>query len=483
MRRTVENLKSFLLIVLGVSMLMLWTGYIYIQFDPAEAKASRLDGSFWIFTDDSQHYETVTDEKYFRPISVSLVLSGKGYTSSFAPELTNILYNDCIPLITEVLSSEYVCEGSTREQWDKALSGSDFILVEYASQLAYSYVAEFLHVEGELCSGEQCYTEKLLLYNDSRNTLTALSVDSSGNVFSFTRNSSDAPSIIYDFNSNNLAAYTVNKGFIPFSFNKSASGVKAVEELPSEYKLLHTAPSLPSVSVSTPLQIVIDGLFESESTTYFDLIGDDALSKILRAFEINPNIVGYYSDKNSGLYFVGEEMHLVVSPDGRVIYSVTDKSRPVLTVPSLLDTTRADFTSDEILTAATVFMSRLPSEVLGGDSVPMLKNVSYSSVEREITFTFSYYYMLTELTQGNGSSAINLTFNENGLLKADFVPVSVTAAEGDTSVEKGLLTTDIVPFYATKLAPSGFTSLRPIYTFNEFGETVTPYWAVGGYKK
>lgn len=483
MRRAVENLKSFLLIVLGISMLVLWTGYIYIQFDPAEAKASRLDSSFWIFTDDSQHFETVADESYFRPLSVSLILSGKGYTSAFDPQLTDTLYNDCIPLITEVLSSEYVCEKASPEQWDKALSGSDFILVEYASQLAYSYVAEFLHIEGELCSGEQCYVEKFLLYNDSRNTLTALSADSSGNVFSFTRDSLDTPSIIYDFNSNNLAAYTVNKGFIPFDFNKNVNGTKTVENLPSEYKLLQSAPSLPSVSVATPLQNVIDGLFESESTTYFDLIGDEALSKILRAFEINPNIVGYYSDKDSGLYFVGEEMHLVVSPKGRVTYSVTDKSRPVLTMPSLLDTTRADFTSDEILTAATVFMSKLPLEILGGDSAPMLKGVSYSSAEREMTFTFGYYYMLTELSQANGGSEITLTFNKNGLLKADFVPITVSKAEGDASTENGLLTTDIVPFYAAKLAPSGFSSLRPMYTFNEFGETVTPYWAAGGYTK
>jgi hypothetical protein len=91
--------------------------------------------------------------------------------------------------------------------------------------------------------------------------------------------------------------------------------------------------------------------------------------------------------------------------------------------------------------------------------------------------------MLTELSQANGGSEITLTFNKNGLLKADFVPITVSKAEGDASTENGLLTTDIVPFYAAKLAPSGFSSLRPMYTFNEFGETVTPYWAAGGYTK
>lgn len=474
MRRLTENIKSLVLIILGISIPVLWTAYIYMQFDPTEAKSPQLENSFWIFTDDAQHSETVTDDAFFKPLSVSLILAGTGYTSAYNPELTDVLYDNCNPLINEVFSSSYVCKTADRSDWENALSNKDFILIEYPEQLPYTYIAEFSHTNKGFCDGEMCYTKKLMLFNDDKSILTALSADSNGNVYSFTRNTSESPALRYDFNSNNLAAYTVNKGFIEFVFNNGS-----FDSLPSDYKLLLSPPSLPSIMVETPLQYVIDGIFSENAISYLELIEHKTMSQIFNIFEINPHIAGYYSDPNSGLYLVGENTRLTLYPNGKMSYSVTDKNNPTISIATLLNTTRTDFTSVEKLTAATVFVSKLSADMLGGDATPVLDRVSYSPENGEITFTFGYYYLMTEVLYNGKNNAISLTFNDYGLLSADFLPLHVSPAEDVTIAEENILTTDTLPDFAAQLL-DGQSELQPIYEFDSFKNTVTPYWAAGG---
>ena len=238
-------------------------------------------------------------------------------------------------------------------------------------------------------------------------------------------------------------------------------------------------PSLPSITVKTPLENILGGVFGENTITYLDLIEDKTLSEIFGIFNVNPNIAGYYSDPHSGLYFVGENMHLIISPDGKVSYSVTDKTTPTITTASLLDTTRTDFTSDEILTAATVFVSGFSAETLGGEAVPILQSVSYSSTSKEITFSFGYYYNLTGVYRNGENKAISVTFNNNGLLRTEFLPLTVSSTEISGNSETDLLTADTLPYFAAQLLDTP-SVLQPIYRFDTFDATVTPYWAAGG---
>ena len=268
MRKAGELLKSIILVLSGISMLILWTGYIYLQFDRTSENKATLQRTFWAFTDSTKAPSEITpDSTFFSPRSVSLILSGKGYSSAYNTELTKTLYDSASPVIIEIFSSSYQCIRVENDQWIKALAEEDAILIEYSSQLPYTTIAQFFKKSDEYCMGELCYVEKLLLFSKDSNTPSAVAINQKGEVYSFTKRSSDT-SFVYDFNSNNLAAYTINKGFIPFEFNLTAENKKRFEHLPYEYKLLESAPSLSPVTVSNPLMNVLKNVFEEKDSTY-----------------------------------------------------------------------------------------------------------------------------------------------------------------------------------------------------------------------
>ncbi len=483
MRKFIEAVKSILLIFLAFAMLALWTGYVYIQFDKNDNVEASLDKDFWVFSQtEHAHFETAPDSSFFTPRSISLILSGNGYTSAYSTQLTSILYNDCTTLLKEIFSSPYVCERATLSEWEKALDKKDAILIEFSAQLPYTVVANFLEQNGNFCEGELCYIEKILLYSDSADTPCAISIDSTQNVHTFTWHGVDSPSFVYDFNSNNLAAYTVNEGFIPFEFNKKSDGSKTVENLPSEYKLLSSPPSLPAISVTSPIYDTLATVFEGGNITYLELVNETALASIFEIFEINPHIVGYYSDPDSGLTFVGEDMRLEIEKSGTVQYTVIDKSSVPITAESLLNTARKSFDTYELLAAATSFISRIPDSISGGEASLNLYNIGYSSESDEMSFSFVYQYRTSDVVYAQKKQSVVLVFNSKGLVRAQLTPMNVSLFEGNAQISDELIATDIVPALAARMSDGSSPVLEPVYSFEKYGETVVPFWATGGQK-
>lgn len=474
MYKLIETLKSLLVTFLVVSMLVLWTAYIYIRFDRADTDVAELENDFWIYSDTAAaHIETVADDSFFSPLCVTLMLSGEGYTSAFDYTLTDVLYKEYEALLNEIFSSAYHCTEATEEDWQRALS-LDGVMIEYTGELPYTAIAEFWQKDSGYCTGDVCLIERLILFSDSSNALRAISSDSKGGFFSFSLSDGNTPSLIYDFNSNNIAAYTVNEGLIPFEFNLK-NGNKAYTALPAEYKLLSVAPRLPDLEANTPLQDTLNSVVNEAETPYLELIADETLSAVLDAFDINPNVTGYYSDADSGLNFVGENMRLAVTPDGTVSYFIADGSLPHITCSSLLDTARTDFTSSEILTAATVFLARLPKKIIGGDAQLLLNNVSYSAKDGRFTFTFGYFYRLSRLQVLGRASAVSLTFNSDGLISARLLPLTVSVSERSAEIRPDRLTTDILPETALKIA-APLSAPEPVYLIEGFNGITAPFW-------
>lgn len=476
MRKVIEFTKSIILVLLALSILLLWTQYISLQFDKTgDAATPTLDNDFWIFTDGTHApLDTALDSAYLSPVAVSILISGNGYTSAFNEELTHALYQNYIPLMNEVFSAYYKCESTTFDAWQKALDSPDSVLIEYPSALPYTTISLFSGKDDNFCTGEICFVEKLLLFSDETNKLTAISVDNLGNVYSFTQEDEEHQSIIYDFNSNNLAAYTINKGLIPFDFNGKTENIK---NIPYEYKLLKDSPKLQKISGENPFSSITENVFSTPEVPYLELVSEENLAFLLDAFEVNPNIVRYYSDTVNGMVFVGTEMHLVLSPEGEVEYSVTDEDTNVpITSASILNTERINFTTDEILTAATSFLSKFPREILGGDARLFLKNISYSSDTEEFTYSFGYYYSLAEITGKKLGDDIVLVFNSRGLIEATIRPITFTPTD-DASNTSSSLSSSILPSFAASIADGDSVVLSPVYEFKALGDAIEPVWA------
>ncbi|MBE6701659.1 MAG: hypothetical protein E7582_07230 [Ruminococcaceae bacterium] len=481
MMKIIELIKTLIIVVLSLSMLYLWISYIDLQFDQSQRDTheATIDRNFWIFTDETRSLsDVVADEEYFLPSSVSLVLSGKGYTSAYNEELTSTLYSSYSPLITEIFSSAYICKKENLNVWEKALLSEDAILIEYCAPLPYSTIALFSGRKDNYCLGQMCFVKALLLFSDDSNNLTALSLDSDSNVFSYKWENEDTHGMIYDFNSNNLAAYTVNKGFIDFDFNQNSSKTRTSKKLPSEYKMLTSVPKLDTIKVENPLTDLLNNVFASEDDTYLTLLKEEKIAELIDIFEINPNVMGYYSDSESGIFMVGHDISLIVSPQGTVEYSATDASTLPITVSELLGTARTDFTSDEILAAATAFINEFPDGFITNGAKLILKGTRYSPEKDEMMFDFGYYYQLCEIVGQNLNCGVSLTFNSKGLVKAVITPISAEKTSDNNSSSIEHLGVSITPSVAIKLIDEEkVDDLAPVYFVSDYKTSVLPAWA------
>ncbi len=468
-----KKIATLIIFILAFVMLALWINYISLRFD-VEQDTPKLDSEYWIFSGTTDaNVDVVADEYFFSPLSVSLVLSGEGHTSAYNPELTNILYENHKPLIREVLSSSYVCTTANTTLWNDALKGENFVMIDYPTSFPYTVIALFCEKNDNFPEGEVTRIKSLLLFSDERGNLTALSKDGDGKVFSYTLKDPSSPNIVYDFNSNNLAAYTVNKGFTDFVFNFKLKDGQKNENLPPEYKLLSFSPSLEAVTAKFTLDDIPLKLSSYQSTQPLDFDTDAVLASLFDVFEINPNIVGYYSDPVSGSFFVGQEMTLFIDTDGAVEYSATEKDNAPVTVASLLNSERNSFSTNELITAATAFLGKLPTSLIGDGALPILDGISYSKLKGETTLRFSYYYKLSEVLKSGEKAGFTLTFSDSALIKATFLPLIFTPSDNVTNSTEYIdmsLTPDVV---SQILNSNG--DFAPVYNITE-DESVLPLW-------
>lgn len=468
-----KKIATFIIFILAFVMLTLWTQYISLRFD-VEKDAPKLDSEYWVFTGTTDaNVDVVADEYFFSPLSVSLILDGEGHTSAYNPELTAVLYKNHVPLIKEVLSSSYVCSPADISLWNNALKAKDSIMIEYPAAFPYTVISLFCEKHDSFPEGNITKIKSLLLFSDEKGNLSALSKDDDEKVFSYTLKDPSSPSIVYDFNSNNLAAYTVNKGFTDFIFNFNLKDSQKNEKLPSEYKLLSSSPKLKGVKSELPLKDITSTISMQENTRISDFDANAALSALFDVFEINPNIIGYYSDPVSGSFFVGQEMTLSIDVSGAVEYSATEKSNAPVTVASLLNSERNSFTTNELITAATAFLGKLPTSLIGEGAIPLLDGVHYSKENGETTLRFSYYYSLAEVLQNGEKEGFTLTFSSNALINAEFTPLILTEEAFELS-ENEYLDMSLTPDVALKMLNND-GEFAPVYNITE-DKYVLPLW-------
>ncbi len=478
MKKAMNKLLTVIVFLLAFSMLVLWINYITLRFDKnTKNNSAVLDGNFWIFTGTSHSStDAVADEYFFSPLSVSLILSSEGYTSAYNERLTQILYDGHKHLLNEVFSSSYVCAPSDEESWNEVLKISDGVFIDYPAPLPFTIISLFNGKTDSFAVGDACNVKSVMLYNNANNELSAMAKDGRGGIYSFKlKEDSESPSLVYDFNSNNLAAYTVNKGFTQFIFNNNAKESQKSEKLEEEYKILSSAPSLTAIITESPLQNAFDMAFSEEENSYLELVSEKALSSILTAFEINPNIVGYYSDPSYGLFFVGDKITLSITPSGVIEYASTDKDSVSLSVASLLNSEKTSFTANEYLTAATTFLGRFPTSMTGGDATPVLCDIFYSPKTREFSFEFIYHFNLCEILENEKNAKITLTFSKNGLSYARIQSLNVIDSEALPESEGKYLDMSMTPMVVSKMLIHG-GEFAPVYNYGSYGETVIPLW-------
>ncbi len=488
MKKFIEPTKSVIIVFLIFSMLFLWTKNMQLHFlsDTASDDKVTLSPDFWIFTDTTNApSKTVANPDYFSAASITLSAGEKTFTSATNKELTKSLWEQEFPLIKEVFSSSYVCEKSSFDQWNQALSGGSFILIDFPGALPYTLICAFDNKTSNFAQGEMCAVKNLLLYPDENNVVCALSHDGNNNFHSFKTTLDKTSALIYDFNSNNLAAYTVNKGFIDVSFNIDSTLSDMGVSLPIHHKILSSSPNLEPIHIENSVSSLFEKFYSSEKTSNLNLVSDENITSLLERFEINPSTVGVYTDANSRLIFINSATRLAAGKNGIIEYAVSAESEPSVTIASLLESERTQFASFEYLAAATAFLDLFKKDFIGEDTDLLLETVDYKN--EKTTFTFGYYSNLCKVQSEENTAFAELVFDSKGLVEAVIAPLKITDAKSDLLTETALIKANVEEKLALSLVSgtkgAELTDFCPVYIYENHNKSVYPVWAAIGERK
>ncbi len=483
MKKTIENAKSVTIALLVISMLFLWTKNMQLHFlsdTTSESDTVTLNSDFWIFTDSTDVQSKITaDPDYFSPLAVTLVANGRAYSSTANKDLTATLWENELPLVLEIFSSSYRCTPATPEEWENALLKNSFILIDFAGALPYSTLCAFNGKTSDYAQGDFCLVESLLLYPDENDVVSALTHDDKGGVYSFKTTLDKASALIYNFNSNNLTAYTVNTGFTEISFTASAPKDESGILLPAHHKILSSTPSLSPVHIENTVSSFFDSFLSAREKSNLDLVSNEKISALLGAFDINPTTVGVYTDANSRLIFINPDTRLVLSQKGVIEYAVSNEGEAKITLSSLLESERTQFSSAELLAAATAFVNSFKNEFIGEDAELLLENISYSDGKTE--FSFGYYNNLCPVRNTADNSQITIVFDSRGLIEAYITPLVISDAREEFLEEPSLVKANVKESLAltlVSLKPSSvLRNFYPTYLYSSHNTSVYPIWA------
>lgn len=486
-QKFIERLKNVILIFLFLSMLFLLFSYIDIKikkrgtYDSKELPEEYL----WVFSGGDKAEAMSADKNMLLPKSVMLMVDYSGFAAVGNNQLVSTLYSDLSAPLESIFSDSYICRTASHSDWQNVLHLKDFVMIDYGRPVLYPAISLFLgKSSNEICGGDIKYIEKLILFSDTFGSLKAISKNHDGTYSAFAPTRQSEELARYDFNSHNLAAYTVNTGFVKFSFNSSFELEKAGVSLPSDYPIYEKNLTLKNIEVSNPLSFLENTAFLNNAENIIPK--EDTFTNLLSSFNVNPNISGVYSDGSSKLIFVNEYMRLETSADGSVVYTASDISddERAINIENLIGVSKSRYNFDETVTAASSFISKL-FHALNIQCIPSLYTLS-----REGDMLCAEFYYLYEGTKVVSSVfkeeyAARLVFDVNKLVRADINLINITEPDIEYTAPTEVLTvnSNIIQKAAFDLYLSKFPStidnpvlaVDNIITLSDF----TPVYFVG----
>ena len=478
MKKAIETIKTVIIAILVFFMLILWTQNMQLRFSHNTVNASKtveLDSSFWIFTDSTnEHSEITADPSYISPTSVTLVVDYNPYTSATNHELTQTLWESYIPLFNEIFSPSYICEKSDFSQWEAVLSMQDLIVIDFPSGIPYTTICAFLDKTFSQPGGEFCSIKTLALYPDKNDSVAALCNDGQGGIFSFSVFTTESsPALIYDFNSNNLTAYTVNEGLIPATLASSSENLDNLI-LPPHHEILEKSPCLENIVVENTVSSLFNNVHSSDNTTNLALISNPIIVSMLEIFNINPSTVGVYTDASSRLIFINSDTRIALDPDGIIEYAVSRQGEAQILTSSLLESERSQFSSFEQIAAVTEFLNFFKGDFIGENTELLLEKISFSGGKTE--YTFGYYYDLCKVSSAFEKTEVRIIFDSKGLVEAHIIPLKITAA--DTKDANVNIPERIAFSFIDKQTYGSINDFTPVYRYVSYDKETAPTWAV-----
>ncbi len=456
MKRKIGNIILNLIITaLVISMLSLMLLYTESRTAANSSDKEPFD-KLWIVGDYDDTSFSVFNSSLCTPELIAYKQEGSEAGALIADEeMISTLYSVLSDTVLDVFGEKSVCVSQDVDYISavrELISAQSYILYEYSADIPFPYIYALASKQSTVdtstrASGRSVYISRLALIlskaDDGSTIYSALAFDSRGNAFRFKRED-DLPYVLPSSDMIHLDAYST-------SFDKAEFVANLKEDNMLSAELIHS-----SISYS-PLQKI-------QSTSFLGL-NDEAMSaEFILLFELNPEKLNSYVERDGTTVFIGTDERITVSPDNMIRYSSSNEYMPLNKILGYTPGKKGSYTLFDMLKATDILINRFcsayPSHI-GKNASIKLTGVYRDSVSDCPVFEYSYFYNGIRIDL---PCAFRFSFTADGIKELTVNAVGFTMLS-----DKQVTLSKNTVFNRVSSKLDGNISLRPVYTPDKNG--------------
>ena len=322
-------------------------------------------------------------------------------------ELTSTVYSVLSDMIIDIFGADSVCisEGIEYSSAVRTVTDSDsYIFFEYSADIPFPYIYAFSSaqssVDKSMCANGAVYISKiafLLEENENGNTsYICYAFDSENNAYMF-EHADGSPYTLQTSDKIHLDAYYESIDNAEFLANTDIDSTDS-DSLEFIYGTLSYSP-----------------IQSSNSISFLSLDNGDASAAFLELFELNPEKLNSYVERDGTTVFIGTDERLTVSPNKTVEFTSDDEAIPLNKILGYTPSNKGSYTLFDMLKATDVMINRFRTaypEFIGKSAQIKLTGVYKDAVGGNPVFEYSYFYNGVRIDTG---LAFRFVFNSEGI--------------------------------------------------------------------
>lgn len=323
-------------------------------------------------------------------------------------ELTSTVYAVLSDMVIDVFGAGSVCisEGVEYNSAVRKVTDSDsFIFFEYSADIPFPYIYAFSSaqssVDMSMCANGVVYISKIaFLLEENENGIAdyvCFAFDSDKNAYRF-EHADGSPYTLQTSDKIHLDAYYESFDDAEFLTNTDIDSPNS-----DSLELIYGTLSYSSIQASS-------------SVSFLALDNSDASATFLELFELNPEKLNSYVERDGTTVFIGTDERLTVSPDKTVEFTSADEAIPLNKILGYTPSSKGSYTLFDMLKATDLMINRFRAaypEFIGKSAQIKLTGVyKNESTGGNPVFEYSYFYNDVRIDTG---LAFRFVFNSDGI--------------------------------------------------------------------
>ena len=449
-----DLILNLIIALLAFSMIVLLLTYAGRRADRGSSESNVFD-KLWIIGDYDDSAFSALNASLCTPELIAYKQPGSQPGALYADEeALATVYSVLSDTVLDVFGADSICISDNvdaKALANELIGAQSYILYEYSADIPFPYIYALATGESSVdvssrADGKAAYISRLaLILNEGEDNsvyYSPIAFDSNGSAYRFEKKDK-SPYILPGSDIIHLYAYA--SSFEKVRFYASAQDGSLSTEI------IHPAISYAPLSAS-------------RSSAFLELDNDLTKAAFLELFELNPEKLNSFEERDGTTVFIGTDERLSVSTDGVIEFEASNEPMALNTVLGYTPGKNNSYSLFDMLKATDLIISRFRSaypEYIGKNASIKLTGVYRDEGEYKDCpiFEYSYFY---ESMRIDAEPAFRFVFTSNGISA-----IRINSLGFSPLTEKRSTLSKDTVFDRIALRFSDDIRVRPIYTLSE----------------